>query len=142
MRPKKRTGGSNGRFGSRQHDNRRTRTNEGLQARVNRRLCIERSRVSHRFAGGLVAWGATWERVNADQDSQARSIDRLDKHLTAADLSSSGWRSRAADLCFRGAGRRGRGLDARDRARAQQSQLGHAARSGNPAEIGVWRAPT
>ena len=39
------------------------------------------------FAGGLVAWGATWERVNANQDSQAQSIDRLDKRLTAAEVS-------------------------------------------------------
>nr|WP_153323994.1 hypothetical protein [Sinorhizobium meliloti] len=39
------------------------------------------------FAGGLVAWGATWERVNANQDSQANSIDRLDKRLTAAEVS-------------------------------------------------------
>ncbi len=39
------------------------------------------------FAGGLVAWGATWERVNANQDSHANSIDRLDKRLTAAEVS-------------------------------------------------------
>ncbi|ASP73276.1 hypothetical protein CDO28_18065 [Sinorhizobium meliloti] len=39
------------------------------------------------FAGGLVAWGATWERVNANQESQANSIDRLDKRLTAAEVS-------------------------------------------------------
>ncbi|MQW07786.1 hypothetical protein GHK45_29725 [Sinorhizobium meliloti] len=41
------------------------------------------------FAGGLIAWGATWERVNANQDSQANSIDRrrLDKRLTAAEVS-------------------------------------------------------
>ncbi|MDW9668050.1 hypothetical protein [Sinorhizobium meliloti] len=39
------------------------------------------------FAGGLVAWGATWERVNANQDSLANSIDRLDKRLTAAEVS-------------------------------------------------------
>ncbi|QFI65808.1 hypothetical protein [Sinorhizobium alkalisoli] len=39
------------------------------------------------FAGGLVAWGATWERVNANQDSHADSIDRLDKRLTAAEVS-------------------------------------------------------
>ncbi|MDE3831073.1 hypothetical protein [Sinorhizobium meliloti] len=41
------------------------------------------------FAGGLIAWGATWERVNANQDTQANSIDRrrLDKRLTAAEVS-------------------------------------------------------
>ena len=39
------------------------------------------------FAGGLIAWGATWERVNANQDSQANFIDRLDKRLTAAEVS-------------------------------------------------------
>ncbi|WP_457659664.1 hypothetical protein [Sinorhizobium medicae] len=39
------------------------------------------------FAGGLTAWGETWERVNANQDSQANSIDRLDKRLTAAEVS-------------------------------------------------------
>ncbi|MDX0061344.1 hypothetical protein GOB13_03370, partial [Sinorhizobium meliloti] len=39
------------------------------------------------FAGGLIAWGATWERVNANQVSQAQSIDRLDKRLTAAEVS-------------------------------------------------------
>lgn len=27
------------------------------------------------FAGGLVAWGATWERVNANWNSQANSIE-------------------------------------------------------------------
>ncbi|MFC0808620.1 hypothetical protein ACFHWW_24770 [Ensifer sp. P24N7] len=36
---------------------------------------------------GLIAWGATWERVKANQDSQANSIDRLDKRLTAAEVS-------------------------------------------------------
>ncbi len=35
------------------------------------------------FAGGLIAWGATWERVNPNQDSQANSIDRLDKPTNA-----------------------------------------------------------
>ncbi len=39
------------------------------------------------FAGGLVAWGATWERVNANWNSQANSIDRLDKQLTGAEVS-------------------------------------------------------
>ncbi|RVN32604.1 hypothetical protein CN111_32020 [Sinorhizobium meliloti] len=35
------------------------------------------------FAGGLIVWGAIWERVNANQNSQAQSIDRLDKPTTA-----------------------------------------------------------
>lgn len=35
------------------------------------------------FAGGLVAWGATWERVSANQGVQAQSLDRLDKRVTA-----------------------------------------------------------
>ncbi|PJR16793.1 hypothetical protein [Sinorhizobium meliloti] len=39
------------------------------------------------FAGGLVAWGATWERLSSGQDSHAASIDRLDKRLTAAEVS-------------------------------------------------------
>ncbi|RVL87728.1 hypothetical protein CN140_01155 [Sinorhizobium meliloti] len=37
------------------------------------------------FAGGLVAWGATWERVNSNQDVHASSIDRLDKRMTAVE---------------------------------------------------------
>jgi len=39
------------------------------------------------FAGGLVAWGATWERLSSGQDSHAISIDRLDKRVTAAEVS-------------------------------------------------------
>ncbi|KKA13727.1 membrane protein [Sinorhizobium meliloti] len=39
------------------------------------------------FGGGLIAWGATWERVNANQEAHAQSIDRLDKRLTAAEVS-------------------------------------------------------
>lgn len=39
------------------------------------------------FAGGLMAWGATWERVSANQDIHAQSLDRLDKRITAAEVS-------------------------------------------------------
>lgn len=38
------------------------------------------------FAGGLIAWGATWERVSANQDSHAASLDRLDKRLAAVEV--------------------------------------------------------
>lgn len=38
------------------------------------------------FAGGLIAWGATWERVSANQDAHAASIDRLDKRVTAVEV--------------------------------------------------------
>ncbi|MFQ6184355.1 hypothetical protein ACLMJV_20715 [Sinorhizobium meliloti] len=39
------------------------------------------------FAGGLIAWGAVWERVNANQDAHASALDRLDKRMTAAEVS-------------------------------------------------------
>ncbi|MDW9786785.1 hypothetical protein GOB29_19595 [Sinorhizobium meliloti] len=39
------------------------------------------------FAGGVAAWGATWERLSANQEVHASSIDRLDKRLTAAEVS-------------------------------------------------------
>ncbi|WP_085043871.1 hypothetical protein [Ensifer aridi] len=39
------------------------------------------------FAGGLIAWGAVWERVNANQDAHANALDRLDKRMTAAEVS-------------------------------------------------------
>ncbi|WP_081159237.1 hypothetical protein [Ensifer aridi] len=38
------------------------------------------------FAGGLIAWGATWERLSSNQDSHAQSINRLDKRMTAAEV--------------------------------------------------------
>ncbi|MGO4619027.1 hypothetical protein AB4Z34_05295 [Ensifer sp. 2YAB10] len=34
------------------------------------------------FASGLVAWGAVWERVNANQQVHAESIDKLEKRVT------------------------------------------------------------
>lgn len=37
------------------------------------------------FAGGIMAWGAIWERVNANQDAHSRSIDRLDNRMTAVE---------------------------------------------------------
>ena len=39
------------------------------------------------FAGGLIAWGATWERVSANQDVHAQSLERLDKRVTAVEVS-------------------------------------------------------
>ncbi|MCA1403688.1 hypothetical protein I6F26_03600 [Ensifer sp. IC3342] len=39
------------------------------------------------FAGGLIAWGATWERLSANQNTHAQSIDRLDKRITAVETS-------------------------------------------------------
>ncbi|RVM34272.1 hypothetical protein CN130_10885 [Sinorhizobium meliloti] len=39
------------------------------------------------FGSSLVAWGMTWERVGANQDSHASSIERLDKRVTAAEVS-------------------------------------------------------
>lgn len=39
------------------------------------------------FAGVLIAWGATWERVSANQDAHAASIERLDKRVTAVEVS-------------------------------------------------------
>ncbi|RVK59186.1 hypothetical protein CN126_14490 [Sinorhizobium meliloti] len=39
------------------------------------------------FATGIAAWGATWERLSANQEVHASSIDRLDKRLTAAEVS-------------------------------------------------------
>ncbi|AFL49379.1 hypothetical protein ABIE78_004848 [Sinorhizobium fredii] len=37
------------------------------------------------FAGGVIAWGATWERVGANQDAHGRSIDRLENRVTAVE---------------------------------------------------------
>jgi hypothetical protein len=37
------------------------------------------------FGGGLIAWGATWERVNANQGAHAQALDRLDKRVTAVE---------------------------------------------------------
>ncbi|WP_085026934.1 hypothetical protein [Ensifer aridi] len=37
------------------------------------------------FGGGLIAWGATWERVNANQGAHANALDRLDKRLTGVE---------------------------------------------------------
>lgn len=39
------------------------------------------------FAGGLIAWGATWERVSANQDIHTQSLERLDKRVTAVEVS-------------------------------------------------------
>lgn len=38
------------------------------------------------FAGGLVAWGATWERVSSSQGVHAQALDRLDKRITAVEV--------------------------------------------------------
>lgn len=35
------------------------------------------------FVSGLVAWGMTWERVNANQQVHAENIDKLDKRVTS-----------------------------------------------------------
>jgi hypothetical protein len=39
------------------------------------------------FAGGLVAWGATWERLSSNQGAQARTIDQIDKRVTTLEAS-------------------------------------------------------
>jgi len=38
------------------------------------------------FAGGVAAWGATWERLTANQDAHSVAIDRLDTRLTAVEV--------------------------------------------------------
>jgi len=38
------------------------------------------------FAGSLIAWGATWERLSSSQIAQAASLDRLDKRVTAVEV--------------------------------------------------------
>lgn len=38
------------------------------------------------FAGGTAAWGATWERLTADQEAQSLAIDKLDSRLTALEV--------------------------------------------------------
>ena len=39
------------------------------------------------FAGGLIAWGATWERLSSSQGAQARTIDQIDKRVTTLEAS-------------------------------------------------------
>lgn len=39
------------------------------------------------FAGGLVAWGATWERLSSNQGAQARTLDQIDKRVTTLEAS-------------------------------------------------------
>jgi len=39
------------------------------------------------FAGGFVAWGATWNEVQTRSLNNSSAIDRLDKRLTAAEVS-------------------------------------------------------
>lgn len=39
------------------------------------------------FVSGLVAWGMTWERVNANQQVHAENIDKLDKRVTTLEAS-------------------------------------------------------
>ena len=38
------------------------------------------------FAGGIAAWGATWERLNSGHSANSTSIDRLDRRLTAVEV--------------------------------------------------------
>ena len=39
------------------------------------------------FVGSVMAWGASWERLSSSQNSHANALDRLDKRLTAAEVS-------------------------------------------------------
>lgn len=39
------------------------------------------------FAGGLVAWGATWERLSSNQGAHARTLDQIDKRVTTLEAS-------------------------------------------------------
>ncbi|OHV78224.1 hypothetical protein LCM4573_27010 [Rhizobium sp. LCM 4573] len=36
------------------------------------------------FAGGFVAWGATWNQVQTETRANSAAIERLDKRLTVA----------------------------------------------------------
>ena len=38
------------------------------------------------FAGGFVAWGATWNQVQTETRANSAAIERLDKRLTAAEV--------------------------------------------------------
>lgn len=39
------------------------------------------------FAGGIAAWGGMWERVNAGNAANGAAVDRLDKRMTALEVS-------------------------------------------------------
>lgn len=39
------------------------------------------------FAGGLIAWGATWERLSSNQGAHARTLDQIDKRVTTLEAS-------------------------------------------------------
>ncbi|MBD9592671.1 hypothetical protein IB270_07485 [Ensifer sp. ENS05] len=39
------------------------------------------------FAGGLVAWGATWERLSSNQGAHARTLDQIDTRVTKLEAS-------------------------------------------------------
>jgi len=39
------------------------------------------------FATGIAAWGATWNEVKSTTTNNSASIDRLDKRLTAVEVS-------------------------------------------------------
>ncbi|WP_370126208.1 hypothetical protein [Sinorhizobium fredii] len=39
------------------------------------------------FIGAIMTWGASWERLSSNQDSHAQSLDRLDKRITAVEVS-------------------------------------------------------
>ncbi len=37
--------------------------------------------------GAIMAWGASWARLSSSQNSHANALDRMDKRLTAAEVS-------------------------------------------------------
>lgn len=39
------------------------------------------------FAGGIAAWGGMWERVSAGNEANGHAVERLDKRLTAIEVS-------------------------------------------------------
>ena len=39
------------------------------------------------FAGGIAAWGGMWERVNAGNAANSTAVERMDKRLTAIEIS-------------------------------------------------------
>jgi hypothetical protein len=39
------------------------------------------------FAGGLIAWGATWERLSSNQGAHTKTLDQIDKRVTTLEAS-------------------------------------------------------
>ncbi|KQY71364.1 hypothetical protein ASD52_06695 [Ensifer sp. Root142] len=39
------------------------------------------------FVGAIMTWGASWERLSSSQDIHSQALDRLDRRITAAEVS-------------------------------------------------------